>query len=50
LVQRLQSEKKEFVMSRQLLKCGTSVGANDREGEFVQSKEDFISKLSISLK
>jgi len=50
LVQRLQSEKKEFVMSRQLLKCGTSIGANDREAEFAQSKVDFISKLSIALK
>ncbi|HSF89291.1 MAG TPA: four helix bundle protein [Saprospiraceae bacterium] len=50
LVQRLQSEKKEFVMSHQLLKCGTSVGANDSEAEFAQSKDDFISKLSISLK
>ena len=50
LVQRLQSEKKEFVMSTQLLKCGTSVGANDSEAEFAQSKDDFISKLSISLK
>lgn len=50
LVQRLQSEKREFVMSQQLLKCGTSVGANDSEAEFAQSKDDFISKLSISLK
>ena len=50
LVQRLQSEKKEFVMSTQLLKCGTSVGAHDSEAEFAQSKDDFISKLSISLK
>ena len=50
LVQRLQAEKKEFVMSRQLLKCGTSPGANNREAEFAQSKDDFISKLSIALK
>ena len=50
LVQRLQTERKEFVMSRQLLKCGTSPGANNREAEFAQSKDDFISKLSIALK
>lgn len=41
-------EKKEFVMSRQLLKCGTSIGANIREAEFAQSKADFIHKMSIS--
>ena len=50
LVQRLQSEKKEFVLSRQILKSGTSPGANEREAEFAQSKKDFISKLSIGLK
>ena len=50
LVQRLQSEKKEFVLSKQILKCGTSPGANDREAEFAQSKNDFISKMSIGLK
>ena len=50
LVQRLQSEKKEFVLSHQLMKCGTSPGANDREAEYAQSKDDFISKLRIALK
>ncbi len=50
LVQRLQSEKKEFVLSRQILKSGTSIGANDHEAEFAQSKDDFISKMSIALK
>jgi four helix bundle protein len=49
-VQRLQTEKKEFVLSRQILKSGTSPGANEREAEFAQSKKDFISKLSIGLK
>lgn len=43
-------DKKEFVMSRQLLKSGTSIGANIREAEFAQSKADFIHKMSISLK
>jgi four helix bundle protein len=50
LVQRLQSERKEFVLSVQILKIGTSPGANEREAEFAQSKKDFISKLSIGLK
>ena len=46
----LTENKKEYVMSRQLLKSGTSIGANVREAEFAQSKLDFISKMSISLK
>jgi four helix bundle protein len=48
--QYLQTEKKEFVLSKQLLRCGTSIGANIREGEQAQSRIDFIHKLSISLK
>ena len=43
-------EKKEFVLSKQLLRSGTSIGANVREAEHAQSKADFIHKLSISLK
>lgn len=43
-------DKKEFVLSRQVLKSGTSIGANIREAEHAQSKADFINKLSISLK
>ena len=50
LVQRLQSEKKEYVLSRQILKSGTSIGANDSEAEYAQSRDDFISKLGIALK
>lgn len=46
----LSSEKKEFVLSKQLLRSGTSIGANIREAEHAQSKADFISKLSIALK
>ena len=42
--------KKKFVMSKQILRCGTSVGANISESVFAQSRQDFISKLSISLK
>ncbi|KIA99075.1 hypothetical protein OA93_07620 [Flavobacterium sp. KMS] len=44
------AEKKEFVLSRQMLRSGTSIGANVREAEHAQSKADFIHKLSISLK
>ena len=46
----LQDEKKEFVLSKQLLRSGTSIGANVREAEFAQSKADFVHKLSIALK
>ena len=42
--------KKEFVLSKQILRCGTSIGANISESVFAQSRQDFISKLSISLK
>ena len=43
-------EKSEYVMSKQLLRCGTSIGANVAESEHAQSKADFLSKLYISLK
>ena len=43
-------ERKEFVLSKQMLRSGTSIGANIREAEHAQSKADFIHKLSISLK
>jgi len=46
----LSKEKKEFVMSKQLSRSGTSVGANVRESQNAQSKADFIHKLSISQK
>jgi len=46
----LNDEKKEYVLSRQLLRSGTSIGANVTESQDAQSKKDFISKLSISLK
>ena len=50
IYKKLSSEKKEFIMSKQLLRSGTSIGANIREAEYAQSKADFISKLSIALK
>ena len=37
-------------MSKQLLRCGTSIGANTRESKNAQSRGDFLSKLSIALK
>ena len=42
--------EKEFILSKQLLRSGTSIGANIREANNAQSKADFIHKLSISLK
>jgi four helix bundle protein len=46
----LVSEKKEFVLSKQLLRSGTSIGANVEEANAGQSRADFIAKLSISYK
>lgn len=48
--QYLKSEKHEFRMSDQLLRCGTSIGALVRESQFAQSKANFINKLSVALK
>jgi len=44
------SEHKEFVLSKQVLRSGTAIGALIKEAEFAQSKADFTNKLSISLK
>ena len=46
----LSSEKKEFVLSKQLLRSGTSIGANVSEALRGQSKADFLAKMSIALK
>jgi four helix bundle protein len=46
----LSEEKKEYTLSKQILKSGTSVGALVRESEHGESKQDFIHKLSIALK
>ena len=43
-------DRKEFVLSKQILRSGTAIGALIRESEFGQSKADFVHKLSISLK
>ena len=46
----LREEKKEFILSKQLIRAGTSIGANIVESQQAQSRADFISKLSIALK
>lgn len=46
----LQFEKKEFIMSKQILRSGTSIGANIHEAYYAVSKPDFISKMQIALK
>ena len=44
------NEKQVYVLSKQLLRCGTSIGANVHESIHAQSKADFISKMNIALK
>ena len=46
----LLEEKKEYVMAKQVLRSGTSIGANISESVFAQSRMDFVSKISIALK
>ncbi len=46
----LQTDKKEYMLGKQLLRSGTSIGANVEKATAVQSKKDFIAKMSISLK
>lgn len=46
----LVDKKKETILSKQILRSGTSIGANIREGLFAQSRKDFISKMNIALK
>lgn len=48
--QYLSEEKKEFVLSKQLLRSGAAIGAMIRKSEHAESKSDFIHKLSIALK
>jgi len=50
LCQYLQNEKQEYALSKQLLRSGTSIGANVREGTQAVSRPDFVNKLSIALK
>ena len=46
----LRNEKKEFEIASQLLRSGTSIGANIKEAQEGQSKNDFVSKMNIALK
>ena len=46
----LNEQKKEFVLSKQILRSGTSIGANIAEAQQAQSNADFISKMNIALK
>lgn len=50
LYQYLCEQKHERVLSRQLLRCGTSIGANAKESVFAQSKADFTAKMFIAQK
>ncbi|MEK7219195.1 MAG: four helix bundle protein [Patescibacteria group bacterium] len=50
LYRNITATKKEFVLSKQFLRCGTSVGANVEEAIGGQSRKDFIAKLSIAYK
>ncbi|MBR5237821.1 MAG: four helix bundle protein [Paludibacteraceae bacterium] len=46
----LKENKQEYILSKQLLRSGTSIGANTKESVFAQSKADFIAKLFITQK
>lgn len=50
LSQRLQDEQHEFVLSKQVLRSGTAVGALIREADQAESKADFVHKMAIALK
>lgn len=50
MVKKLQNDKKEFVLSKQLLRSGTSIGANVEEAIGGQSRKDFYAKLTIAYK
>ena len=50
LYKHLCNDKKEYVLSKQLLRSGTSIGANINEAQAGQSKADFIAKMSIASK
>ena len=50
LYQYLCDEKKEFILSKQILRCGTSIGANLAEASTAISRKDFLSKVYIALK
>lgn len=43
-------KKNEFTLSKQLIRCGTSIGSNLREAKYAQSKKDFLNKMNVALK
>ena len=47
---KIKTEQHEAVLANQLLRCGTSIGANIHEAQYAQGTKDFISKLEIALK
>ncbi len=46
----LQKEQKEYILSKQIVRSGTAIGAAIREAQYAQSKADFLHKLTIALK
>ena len=50
MYKKLTSEQKEYVLSKQVLRSGTAIGALVREAEHAQSKADFLNKMNIALK
>ena len=50
LAKHLRHNKKEYILSNQILRCGTSIGANVAEAQRGQSTADFVAKMTISLK
>ncbi len=48
--EKISSSKKEFILTKQLIRSATSIGANCHEAEHAESKKDFIHKLSVALK
>lgn len=46
----LQQDQKEYILSRQVVRSGTAIGALIREAQYAQSKADFLHKLTIALK
>ncbi len=50
MTRHLREQKQEYILSKQVIRSGTAIGALIRESEFAQSPADFMSKLSIALK
>ncbi|MDC9727276.1 MAG: four helix bundle protein [Candidatus Thioglobus sp.] len=50
LYKHLSKDKREYVLSKQLIRSGTSIGANINEAQAAQSKKDFIAKMAIASK